>query len=198
MAKSEPEAMLTAYEALKGLDRDTENRIMLWLSHRLREHRRGREASSYKGMEPSEWLFHFAEEDETGSYDTRDEGIDEAADTPGWRIIEVEGRAAVYQEFLVSIPWSDGQELRSFKTREEAEQCVVEGKAHFAKRENHALNTGEDFDGEAPMTEPRNFDAWCVEVKALLNTYGATDIELSNAFGAGLSPKDAADHILPF
>lgn len=139
MPITEPEAMQIAFDALKGLDHDTENSVLVWLKHRLREHRRGKEASAYKGPAPTEWQFHYPEDDETGSYDTRDEGLYEAGEnTPNWRIIEVTAHAAVHHEFIVVIPWSepDGgsdREYRSFPTRAEAEKCVEEGKAYFAK-----------------------------------------------------------------
>lgn len=151
MPLQETEAMRAAFTALAGLDPDTETSVMLWLSHRLREHRRSQEGSAYKGIAPTEWFFHYADEDETEVHDTREAGIDEAMEvTPDWRIIEVEGRAAVHHEYLVLIPWTDDRELRSFPTRAAAEQCVLQGQAHFAKRENFALRIG---DGELDATE---------------------------------------------
>ena len=73
MPKNETEAMSAAFDALKGQTPEIENRMLVWLHHRLRENRRGREAIAYKGPEPIQWQFIYEAGEEVGTYDTRDE-----------------------------------------------------------------------------------------------------------------------------
>lgn len=129
----EAAAMQQALAALSGLDRDTENAVMVWLSHRLREQRRGAEASAYNGMPaPTEWRPYDADGN-AGSFDTLDEAFEDS-DVGPWGIVEITGHAAVRQEFFVGVPIDDGGggfdlEQKAFPTREEAEKYVADMQA---------------------------------------------------------------------
>ena len=128
MPRSETEAMQIAFDALRGHDRDTENRVMLWLSHRLRQDRRGEEVRAFAGPAPSYWRA-IDENGDAGDYDSRDEALEECYPA-AWGITEVVGTAAVHQEFVVAVPvWlllgGVSYEHRSFKTCADAEAYVA-------------------------------------------------------------------------
>lgn len=118
----EIEAMQVAYNALRGQDASVERRMLTWLTDRLAEDARGREAEEHAGPAPSCWCANGDPTDVLPMAD-RGEAIEEA-DADHWSVVEVCGLAIVKQEFVVMVHTDEGREHKSFPTRAEADAYV--------------------------------------------------------------------------
>jgi hypothetical protein len=119
--KAELVAARAAYYALRHLERHEAESVMEWVRKRLDSDERGREATQYPEIEPTDWIV--AGETEGPSYPDRDEC---AADESYYdTVLEVIGRAPVRQCFAVAVPVEGDTEVRWFDDRAKAEAYLA-------------------------------------------------------------------------
>lgn len=120
--KAELVAAHGAYSSLRRLERHEAERVLEWVRKRLDSDERGREATQYPEIEPTDWIV--GGQVEGPSYPDRDTA---AGDELSYgMVLEVSGRATVRQHFAVLMPTDDdGGEVRWFDDRAEADAYLA-------------------------------------------------------------------------